>query len=148
MANGYQLIRVITVYNDYGICSDNLFDRLLDRFKKSTVVRYPDILYQIDKYFTVCCTTECISVGSERIFQYTVVFNYSVVNHGNSSGLRNMRMSIAFIRLSMRGPSRVCDTDGSRGVFPFNILFQISYSPGTFINIQITVVDQSHTCTV
>ena len=48
------------------------------RFKKSAVVRYPDILYQIDKYFTVCCTMKCISAGSERIFQYTVVFYYSV----------------------------------------------------------------------
>ena len=68
LANGYQLVWVITVYNDYGICSDNLFDRLLDRFKKSAVVRYPDILYQIDKYFTIRCSTKGISLCNKNIF--------------------------------------------------------------------------------
>src|ERR1043166_7948035 len=65
------------------------------------------------EHFSVGFRLECVPLHLEHLPQRTEVLDDAVVNDSNRIGTIHLWVRVAFIRLAVRGPSRVRDSDRS-----------------------------------
>ena len=72
-----------------------------------------EVFDEVGNHFRVGFRLEAFAPGNEQFFQFQIVFNDAVVDHGDLTAVRHVGVAVGVGRCAVGGPSGVADADGS-----------------------------------
>ena len=106
-ARGYECVRILPVYDHYGIGADDLAQGQTHAGRKVLAGAVKGVLYELHEHLGVRFALEMVALGPELLAQYRIVLYDSIVDYGESSVLALVRVGVVLGRKSVGGPSGV-----------------------------------------
>ncbi len=98
----------------------------------------------MDEHFSICFRSEVVPKLLQGLLEDGVIFDNAVVHQCQPAIARLMWVGVDIVRLTVRGPSRMSDADGSLYLAVGGVLFELSHLAFSFVHMDATV-EQSNT---
>ena len=97
-ARGYECVRILPVYDHYGIGADDLAQGQTHAGRKVLAGAVEGVLYELHEHLGVRFALEVVALGPELLAEYRIVLYDSVVDYGEPSVLALVRVGVVLGR--------------------------------------------------